>query len=681
MLEDDALFCSECGEKQEPVENKCQHCGASLMEGAKFCMNCGTPVAIEVASDPAKHSQTQNNGSADYEITEIDENTLSFNIMGIPFNMKLIRGGMLNNNIELSDFYIGETVVTQALWQTVMGDNPSKDNSNLKFPVTNVNTQLCKSFLVRLKKITGVSFALPTWSQFKYAAFKGSEKMDDSAFDETRWGNKALHPVCGMISNALGLYDLSDWTQLVADEGADTFGQYCFNPRYGRNIFSLRLKGLNKTVYATGPERLPFCTLRLSLNIPVDPKVEQYKKKLEKKGGLNKTMASTTVPDIPVGHPLESIFNKRQQQYTQAQQKLIDEENKRLEEEAKRKEEEERLKREKEEKRKAEALKKREEAKRKKEEEARKKEEQERLKAEERARKEEEKRKKQEEKRRYEAEHPEIAEARKMKLEERKKQQAQKEKEAAERKAAEEAKRKAKEAAIQKAIQEAKRKIIENDSLYPVDLGLSVKWASVNLGASKPYDFGEYYAWGETDPKDEYNWEEYELTEESDNANARMFAKVAKRPEMAQEILKYCTDSERGEVDVMSVLKPEDDAASVNMRSKLRFWEKNKWRMATIEEWNELQNKCEWYWTTINGHNGYVVIAKNGNCIFLPAAGYKSGNKLNAVNSAIRYWSSSLNKEINYEAHEINECPDNPLAVINWNSYRYLGLSVRAVQD
>ena len=160
-----------------------------------------------------------------------------------------------------------------------------------------------------------------------------------------------------------------------------------------------------------------------------------------------------------------------------------------------------------------------------------------------------------------------------------------------------------------------------------------------------------------------------------------MLAELNKEPVFLQEVFKYCTDSSDGEVDGLSILEREDDAAAVNMRSKLRFWEKCKWRMATIEEWNELQEKCEWIWTNINGCNGDLIIAKNGNCIFLPAAGYKTGNKRYGVNDRVRYWSSSLDEQNNLYAHEIQGCPDNPVDMNNYDSQRYLGLSIRAVQE
>ena len=628
ILDDDALFCSECGVKQEPVEKKCNKCGSVLTEGAKFCMSCGTPVATAAAT-PAPAPSPSKQESAEFEVSQPDENTLSFNIKGVSFNMKLIKGGMLGEDIEISDFYIGETVVTQALWQTVTGNNPSEDNSDINYPVTGIGLNNVKAFLTRLKKIVGTAFDIPTGSQFKYAALKGCEKMSKAEFDEMSWGDEEWHPVCGMMPNHLGLYDMCYIHQAVQDEVPDKKNRnYRFNPKYKEGEYGASLESFEKVDFCYG-----FSTLRLLINIPVPPEVEKAK--------------------------YEAVAKRKAEE----QAKL---------------EEEKRLKREEEERKKAEEQAKRDEARRKKREEEERlkaeetarKEEEERRRKEEEARREEEKKKRQEEKKKWEAEHPELVEERKRKEKEKKAQQAQKAKET-----------KAKEAAKQAAIEEAKKKIMENGKLCVVDLGLSVKWASLNLGASKPIDLGEYYAWGETETKDVYNWEEYELSEESDNSNVKMFAKTTQRPELAQKMWKYCTDSSHGEVDNLSVLEPEDDAAAANMRNKLRFWEKCKWRMATIEEWNELKAKCEWVWTNINGRNGYLVIAKNGNCIFLPAAGYKTGDKLYGINGAIRYWSSSLNKESNYRAHAMEECPDNPLVVINWDRYRYLGLSIRAVQE
>ena len=280
------MFCSECGTKQAPVEKKCTNCGAVLVEGAKFCMNCGTPVAAAAASPSPetpkapKESQMQKKEAADFEVSRPDENTLSYNIKGIPFNMKLIKGGMVGNT-EVSDFYIGETVVTQALWQTVMGDNPSKDNSDLQYPVTNITKQLANTFLIRLKKITGEEFALPTSSQFKYVALKGCEQLGEDDFKETTWGdsNTKMHPVCSMMPTPLGLYDLSEWRQLVIGQLPDG-DLYRFNPPDEcEDGVAGRLKSFEEVNFIES--RPQYTTLRIVMNIPVSDEVEKVKRQQE----------------------------------------------------------------------------------------------------------------------------------------------------------------------------------------------------------------------------------------------------------------------------------------------------------------------------------------------------------------------------------------------------------------
>lgn len=165
-----------------------------------------------------------------------------------------------------------------------------------------------------------------------------------------------------------------------------------------------------------------------------------------------------------------------------------------------------------------------------------------------------------------------------------------------------------------------------------VDLGLSVKWATCNIGAEKPEDYGLYFAWGETtgytqDTSDghQFNWANYKWCNGSKDT-----------------MTKYCTSSSYGEVDNKRVLDPEDDAAHVNWGGS--------WRMPTRAEQHELGNNCTWTWTTQNGVKGYKVTSKsNGNSIFLPAAGYRSGDYLSNAGSYSDYWSSSLNTaNLNY---------------------------------
>ena len=151
-----------------------------------------------------------------------------------------------------------------------------------------------------------------------------------------------------------------------------------------------------------------------------------------------------------------------------------------------------------------------------------------------------------------------------------------------------------------------------------VDLGLSVKWASCNLGATTPEGYGDYYAWGETSSKSEYTWSTYRWCRGSyDN------------------LTKYCTDSDYGAVDSKTVLSPGDDAAHVKLGGK--------WRMPSAAEWDELLEECKWIWTTQGGKNGYKVTSKiNGKSIFLPAAGYRYNTSLGSAGSLGLYWSSSL---------------------------------------
>ena len=158
-----------------------------------------------------------------------------------------------------------------------------------------------------------------------------------------------------------------------------------------------------------------------------------------------------------------------------------------------------------------------------------------------------------------------------------------------------------------------------------VDLGLSVKWATVNIGANNPYDSGDYYAWGELESKDIYSWGTYKYCAGT-----------------SYTLKKYCLDSSigsKGYSDDKIVLDPEDDIASVS-------WGK-KWRIPTVDEFRELMDNSTWTWGKLNGVYGHKLTSKkNGKSIFLPAAGsYMESvifNKVlfNADNGY--YWTSSL---------------------------------------
>jgi hypothetical protein len=152
-----------------------------------------------------------------------------------------------------------------------------------------------------------------------------------------------------------------------------------------------------------------------------------------------------------------------------------------------------------------------------------------------------------------------------------------------------------------------------------VDLGLpsGTLWATCNIGASNPEDFGDCFSWGETSPKSYYDWSTYKWCNGSNNS-----------------LTKYCTDSSLGIVDNKTRLDPEDDAAFVNWGSS--------WRTPTMSQCDELEQYCNWTWTKKNGVGGYLVTGRNGNSLFLPAAGHIKGNSNNSVGSNGYYWSLNL---------------------------------------
>ena len=198
-----------------------------------------------------------------------------------------------------------------------------------------------------------------------------------------------------------------------------------------------------------------------------------------------------------------------------------------------------------------------------------------------------------------------------------------------------------------------------------VELGLSVLWASCNLGASKPTEFGGYYQWaGTTDVSDKglsLNWDNCPYHTGSDYKSGWK---------------KYNTKSSYGTVDNKTVLDSMDDAASVALGSK--------WRIPTEEEWSELFNtdNCSWTWTTIDGVDGYKVQSKKpgytNNWIFLPAAGYRNGYYLRDVGSDGRYWLSSLMTGGPYLAYNMYFDSTRSTGDI---SDRFLGFSVRPVSE
>ena len=158
---------------------------------------------------------------------------------------------------------------------------------------------------------------------------------------------------------------------------------------------------------------------------------------------------------------------------------------------------------------------------------------------------------------------------------------------------------------------------VGGDCMEAVDLRLSVKWATCNIGASSPEEYGDYFAWGETEQKDVYDWSTYKWCNGSSST-----------------LTKYNNSSSYGTVDNKKTLELADDAARANWGGA--------WRMPTDAEMTELREQCTWTWTTLNGVNGYKVTGTNGNSIFLPAAGYRYDSSLYPAGIEGFYWSSSL---------------------------------------
>ena len=170
-----------------------------------------------------------------------------------------------------------------------------------------------------------------------------------------------------------------------------------------------------------------------------------------------------------------------------------------------------------------------------------------------------------------------------------------------------------------------------------VDLGLpsGLKWAKCNLGASKPSDYGDYYAWGETAPKAVYDWTTYKWMQ----AGKSDWNYITKYTVADGETGGIWYDSSGAFIgDGKTTLVAADDAATANLGSP--------WRMPTEVEIKELRDNCTWIWTTQDGMNGYQVDGPNGNAIFLPASGHGDGSVLKGAGSIGYYWSSSIDTDI-----------------------------------
>jgi len=199
-----------------------------------------------------------------------------------------------------------------------------------------------------------------------------------------------------------------------------------------------------------------------------------------------------------------------------------------------------------------------------------------------------------------------------------------------------------------------------------VDLGLSVKWATFNVGASYPEDYGDYFAWGETEGRTNGDgWTSYYYCNKSWTS-----------PLMT----KYCTNSQWGDVDNLTRLEYCDDAAYIN-------WG-DHWRMPTRDEQAELRTQCTWTWTSRNGVKGYLVTSNvagyTDRSIFLPAAGYVNSGDSSCGRSCF-FWSSDAgNAGYAYAMYFGRSTYDGVTysdVIEERADFRYWGFPVRAVYD
>ena len=202
--------------------------------------------------------------------------------------------------------------------------------------------------------------------------------------------------------------------------------------------------------------------------------------------------------------------------------------------------------------------------------------------------------------------------------------------------------------------QKGKDAIMKENGHEMVDLGLSVKWATCNIGAEMPEQGGDFFAWGECYPKQEYNWFTYQWCYGTGNS-----------------LSKYNSNPEYGTVDRKNTLEPADDAAS-------QRWG-GKWRMPTSDNLKEILNRenCTWEFTTRKGMAGYTVTSKkNGKSIFLPAAGYAYENNVFSVGKLGIYSASSVSTERYDKAWTLELTPEEA----DWGTqYRYYGFTIRPV--
>ena len=201
-----------------------------------------------------------------------------------------------------------------------------------------------------------------------------------------------------------------------------------------------------------------------------------------------------------------------------------------------------------------------------------------------------------------------------------------------------------------------------------VDLGLpsGTLWATCNVGANSPEEYGDYFAWGEISTKESYDYRTYKWY---DRSNYEWLTKYSTNTDNGCPCNYHRAHANDGFIDGKTELEPEDDAATVNWGPQ--------WRMPTQAQQYELLWKCTWNWAQMNGVNGYLVIGPNGKTIFLPAAGRSYGKKGEKVGSEGCYWSCEQFTGYSRYAYEIFF---NKYHAQGDHTFRSDGFSVRPVR-
>lgn len=230
----------------------------SLLLGGVLVVSCGdddneedvqTSSSNQNGSNESSDNGNAGNGSSDNgngSTPAFDGKDKVYTANGVSFKMIAVKGGTFQmgsddlyddekpvHQVTLSDYYIGETEVTQELWTAVMGSNPSEFTINMQWPVEMVSWNDCQTFISRLNQLTGKTFRLPTEAQWEYAArggnkskgyiYSGSNEIDEVAWYVDNCGGFAAHPVKTKAPNELGIYDM---TGNVCEWCSDWYGPY-----------------------------------------------------------------------------------------------------------------------------------------------------------------------------------------------------------------------------------------------------------------------------------------------------------------------------------------------------------------------------------------------------------------------------------------------------------------------